>query len=121
MCWIYEGISREEFETAIRLVEQMIQSYGGIYLGEYSERDTQFMAGRETITEELKQKVFRYGEEYVRVGRLYFSQKPFIVLEFGGELYGPYEDAEPFPFDLERDALEQEIRYSLGVEPYPKA
>ena len=120
MRWAYENIPQEEFETAIELAEQMVQSFGAVDLGEQSGQKNCLLENRESISEEIKQKVFQYGDHYIRVDRVYFPEKPFVVLEFGKELSGPYEDADPFPFDLERDAFEQEIRYSMGIEPYPE-
>jgi len=30
------------------------------------------------------------------------------------------EDIEPFPYDLTEDELLNEVKYSLGIKPYPK-
>lgn len=40
---------------------------------------------------------------------------PCIVLEFSENINGPYEDADPFPYNLEMKAFEYEIRYSMGI------
>lgn len=48
--------------------------------------------------------------------RVYFTEKPFIVLEFSDKIDGPYEDADPFPYDLPDNKFEYEIRFSLGLE-----
>lgn len=46
---------------------------------------------------------------------MYFPERPFLVLEFSEEIEGPYEDGDPFPFDLPEAALEQEVRDALGI------
>ena len=48
---------------------------------------------------------------------MFFSRGPFIVLEFSDRPEGPYEDADPFPYDLPDDELEAEIRFDLGLDP----
>jgi len=50
-----------------------------------------------------------------------FSQKPFIVIEFGfldDFVNNTTEDAEPFPYDLTYEEIVKEVRYSMGIEPY---
>ena len=44
------------------------------------------------------------------------TDKPFLVLEFSEYRYGPYEDSDPFPYDLSDYEIEQEIRYIFVVE-----
>ncbi len=44
------------------------------------------------------------------------TDKPFLVLEFSEYRDGPYEDSDPFPYDLSYYKIEQEIRYIFGVE-----
>lgn len=58
----------------------------------------------------------KLGDDFIRVDWVYFTQKPFIVLEFSDKIDGPYEDADPFPYDLPDDEFEMEIRFSLGLE-----
>lgn len=41
---------------------------------------------------------------------------PFLVLEFSKEEKEPYEDADPFSYDLPEIECEQKIRYALGIE-----
>lgn len=46
----------------------------------------------------------------------------FIVIECGtyDELINDVmEDADPFPYDLTEDELLSEVKYILGIEPYP--
>ncbi len=49
--------------------------------------------------------------------------KPFLVIECGtydGLMKNIMGDADPFPYDLTEDELLNEVKYSLGIEPYPK-
>ena len=66
---------------------------------------------------------FEYEGQYYRVDEVCFSDRPFIVIECGtyDELMkNIMEDADPFPFDLSDDELLNEVKCSLGIEPYPK-
>ena len=52
-----------------------------------------------------------------------FPNKPFIVIECGtyDELINNVMDeADPFPYDLTEAELLKEVKYSLGIEPYPE-
>lgn len=68
------------------------------------------------MTEHVEKNIWKYKEEYVRVDRVYFLEKPFIVLEFSKKKEGPYEDADPFPYDMPDIDFEQEIKFSLGIK-----
>ncbi len=68
--------------------------------------------------ESVDRKTFGYT-----VDEVCFSDRPFIVIECGtyDELMkNIMEDADPFPFDLSEDELLNEVKCSLGIEPYPK-
>ena len=39
---------------------------------------------------------------------------------FGDSIETIGDDAEPFPYDLDKEELEAEVRYSLGIEEYPE-
>lgn len=65
----------------------------------------------------MEKNVWKFKEAYVRVDRVYFTEKPFIVLEFSKKKEGPsYEDADPFPYDMSDLDFEQEIMFSLGIK-----
>ena len=42
-----------------------------------------------------------------------------MVLSFGNSIETIFEDAEPFPYNLPDEELILEVKYSLGIEPYP--
>ena len=118
--WPYPNVNYAEFEAAIRQAEQMLQKLGAKYVEDSENRVTWIWGNGASGSEEAQQKVFQYGNGFYRVGSVYFSEKPFIVLEYADKISGPYADAEPFPFDLPEKEFEQEIRYSLGIGPYPE-
>lgn len=80
---------------------------------------TSVLNKEEYITEQVTKSVYKFRDIYVCVDKMYFPDKPFLVLEFADEIEGPYEDADPFPFDLPMEEVKLEIEYALGVLPYP--
>lgn len=120
MYWPYENIDCAEFEAAIKLAEHIIQNLGAVYIEEHTDNEIWMTSKVQQISEQMKKKVFKFRNEYVRVDKVYFSEEPYIVLEFGNKVSGPYEDADPFPFNIERNAFEREIRCSMGIDPYPE-
>jgi len=119
MNWPYENIEYNELDTAIKSCEQIIVSLGGMFVTERKENETWFMNKDDYITEQVLKKVYRFRDSYVCVDKIYFPKKPFLVLKFADEMKGPYEDADPFPYDLSRDEIKLEIQYALEVLPYP--
>lgn len=113
--------SREynEFITAVKTCEQIIVSLGGRLIAECKENETWVLNKEDYITEKVVKNVYKFRDSYVRVDKMYFSEKPFLLLQFADEIEGPYEDADPFPFDLPLEEIELEIKFSLGVLPYP--
>ena len=57
-----------------------------------------------------------FQDEYVQVDKILFPDLPFIVLEFSDRIEGPYEDADPFPYDLAFDEMEREIKFAMLSE-----
>lgn len=122
--WIYEGVTRQEFESIKDIVEKYIEMLGGNKVSielPYAKKTYSNIGNgfAENISARL---VFEYRGEYYRVSEVYFPEKPFIVIEAGtlDELINNVmEDVEPFPYDLTEDELLQEVKYSLGIDPYP--
>lgn len=113
MHWPYKNVEYTDCEKAIERVERMLQSFGAVYVEERSECDTWFMGNEICDTQVARKKTFRFRDEYVRVDKVYFADKPFIVLEFGDRIEGPYEDADPFPYDLAAEEVEREVKYLM--------
>ena len=109
--WFYDTIKREDFEKRKDYVEQVICELGGKKIDidiPYEHKNTS--------------PVFEFKNDYFRVDEILFKDKPFIVLEVGTleELMkNTMEDADPFPFDLSDDDIVKEVKYTLGIEPYP--
>lgn len=122
--WLYKNITREEFEKRKSYVEQIICELGG----EKADIEIPYKQKTTTIIDDYSEThnsirpIFKFENEYFRVDEVLFENKPFIVLECGTfeELMNnTMEDAEPFPFDLSDVDILKEVKYSLGIEPYP--
>lgn len=114
--WPYSCINKEEYLAKIVFVEKILQKYGAEYIEDFCETCTWSIRDGSYACEKVKKHVWKREDEYIRVDRVYFSEKPFLVLEFSKCKEGPYEDADPFPYDLPDNQMEQEIRFSLGLE-----
>ncbi len=103
MSWPYRNIAYKDLNENIKVCEQIIIQLGGKFVVEY-----------------MSKRIYRYRDEYVCVDKICFTEKPFIVLEFADVIEGPYEDSDPFPFDLAKEEMQLEVQYALGLLPYPK-
>ncbi len=122
--WYYDNITRDDFESVKNLVEKIMLELGAeifeIHLP-YEQKTTNYFGNFEE-TNYSERSIFVYNGEYFRVDEVLFSQKPFIVIECGDMndlLNNTMEDADPFPYDLSHEELRNEVKYSLGIEPYP--
>lgn len=122
--WQYENVTRKEFEKVKDTVEEIMQS---LCAEKYDirlpyEDKTTTVTADDTAQWTSHRSVYRYDDEFFRIGEVLFNNKPFIVIEFGTHddlLKNTMEDAEPFPFDLAYTDLVNEVKWSLGIEPYP--
>lgn len=114
--WMYASINREDFQEKIAFAEKLLEKYGAEYVIDFEERAFWTLKDDTHDYENIQKRIYKLGEEFIRVDWVYFTQKPFIVLEFADKIDGPYEDADPFPYDLADDEFEYEIRFSLGLE-----
>ena len=123
--WIYEKVTREEFESIKNVVEKCIVLLGGKKVSlelPYEQRTCSYI-GKDFIENISTRPAFEYNGTYYRVDEVCFPSKPFIVIEFGtyDELINNVmDDADPFPYDLTEEELLKEVKYSLGIEPYPE-
>lgn len=118
--WLYSDIDQTEYLAQIVHVEDILQKYGAEYIEDSIEENTWVFKNGSSVSEMARQRVWKRENEYIRVDKLYFPKKPFLVLEFSDCIEGPYEDADPFPYDLSETELEQEVRISLGIDsPLP--
>ena len=123
--WFYDNVSRADFEAVKDIVEKiMLQLGASVYDVQlpYEDKTTNYSGDNEE-TYYFERPVYTYNEFYFRVDEVLFSNKPFIVIECGDLdelLKNTMEDAEPFPYDLSPEEIRNEVKYSLGIEPYPK-
>ena len=121
--WPYKQVTREEFEHVKDKVENMIIRFGGIACDislPYVGKTTSLYAENEVVNLSNRP-VYKYNDEYFIVEEVCFA-KPFVVIEYGDYddlLHNRMMDAEPFPYDLPDELLEKEVKYSLGILPYP--
>ena len=110
---IYQVVqSGSEDET----IKKLLEKYGAEYVIDFEERAFWTLKDGTHAYENIQKRIYKLGKEFIRVDWVYFTQKPFIVLEFADKIDGSYEDADPFPYDLADDEFEYEIRFSLGLE-----
>ena len=114
--WIYVSISRENFLKRIAFAEKLIEKYGAKYVKSIEYEGYWTLKDGTNAFEKIQKNVFHLSKEFIRVDWIYFPEKPFIILEFSDKIDGPYEDADPFPYDLPDNEFEYEIRFSLGLE-----
>lgn len=123
--WNYACATRKEFESSKDKIEKFIVLLGGVEVSvdlPYEQKTTSIF-GKNAIVNISTRTVYKYDDLYYRVDEVCFPEKPFIVIECGtyDELMNNIMDeAEPFPYDLTDDELLNEVKFSLGIEPYPE-
>lgn len=112
--WIYDNIKREDFLAKINLAETIIEKSGAFLSGNRQEKSSHIDGNGITIdSRNATKKIWNYKNQFICVDELFFREKPFIVLEFSDRPEGPYEDADPFPYDLSEEKMIQEIKTAL--------
>ena len=114
--WMYGSVSREDFLIKIAYAEKLLEKYGAKYVESIEYKGYWTLRDGTNAYENIQKRIYKLGDDFIRVDWVYFTQKPFIVLEFSDKIDGPYEDADPFPYDLPDGEFEYEIRFSLGLE-----
>lgn len=124
--WGYTSVSREEFEKRKELVAQIMRELGCEAVNlelPYEQKTTTIGLGIEE-TFVSNQPVYKFKNGYYRIDEVLFGEKPFIVLEYAETeeevKRNAMEDCDPFPYDLSDDDICNEVKYSLGIEPYPQ-
>lgn len=122
--WFYDNVTRDELEKQKDYVEKIMCEFGAMVLNielPYEQITTSYL-GDFQETYYSQRPIFQFNHAYFRVDELLCKEKPFIVIECGtyDELIkNTMEDADPFPYDLPNDEIKKEVKYSLGIEPYP--
>lgn len=123
--WFYTDVTREEFERVKDHIQEIMTGFGASVsdLTLSCQQKTTTVSANGTDTCVSKRPVFCFRNVYYRVDEVLYPAKPFVVIEFGCRedvLRGTMEDAEPFPYDLSDAELANEVKYSLGIAPYPE-
>ena len=105
----------EEYNKAVDFVLSYAESLGAEYVSITTEKFT-FASGDTAACDTLEQKIYKFGDEYFRIEKMYFKGKPFMVFSFGDSVEGTFEDADPFPYDLSEEELKEEVRLALRIE-----
>lgn len=108
--WKYDFVTREEFESLKNKIEDIIVTLGAksVYI---------------QLSYPSNRQLFEFNYEYYRVDEIFFETKPFVVIECGSydeSANNVMEDTNPFPYDLSDDELINEVKYALGIIPYPQ-
>ena len=111
------GQVSELLAEKIALAEKFLQKYGAELVGATEELEAFVHTDGAFFQEKVEKRLWKRGEDYIRVDKMLFSNGPFIVLEFSDRPEGPYEDADPFPYDLPVDEFEAQICFDLGLDP----
>lgn len=123
--WNYTEITRDEFEKLKNHIEEIMVAHGAVAQDidlPYSQQTTTIHKDSNAIVWEGYRKAYKYKDLYYRIDEICFENKPYIVAEVGtyDELMNNImEDAEPFPWDLSEEELEDEVSFFLGEKPYP--
>ena len=118
--WPYTNHSEEEYNKAIEFVQNYAQSLGAKYICSKLQKFTTISGDKDSVSETLEMKIFKFKDEYFWLEYHFQPARPFIVFSFGDSVDTIFEDAEPFPYNLSEEELKAEVRYSLGIEKYPK-
>ncbi len=105
----------EEYNKAVDFVLSYAESLGAEYALTTTEKFT--IASGDTATiDTLELKIYRFGDEFFRIERMYFKGKPFVVFSFSDSVEGPFEDADHFPYNLSEEELKEEVRLALRID-----
>ena len=118
--WPYTNHSEEEYNKAIEFVQNYAQSLGAKYICSKLQKFTTISGDDDPVCETLEMKIFKFKDEYFWLENHFQTDRPFIVFSFGDSVDTIFEDAEPFPYNFSEEELKAEVRYSLGIEKYPK-
>ena len=112
--WQYENVTRQQFECIKDKVERYIVLLGGrkIQLEFPDAFNTISYADEDVVVGRAGRAVYEYNGEFFRVDEVCFAEKEARKNQM--------IDADPFPYDLSDEELLTEVKYSMGLEPYPK-
>lgn len=122
----YEGVSRAEFERRKDFVAQIMCGLGcePVKIELCYVQKTTSITGEYQRTWISDRPLYKFTNGYYRIDEVLFPEKPFIVLEYADTeervRNNAMEDIDPLPYDLSDEDIIKEVKYSLGIEPYPE-
>ena len=111
----YNNILDEEYNKTVVFLLAYAESLGAEYVCSRTERFVTTSKGT-TIREGPEMKIYKFGDEYFRIEKFSLPDKPWMVFSFSDSVEGPYEDADPFPYDLSEEELKEEVRFALRIK-----
>lgn len=118
--WWYKNVTREEFEKCKDKAEKIMEELGAERMDiqmPYRNRRTSYSGSLMDVCDK-ERAAYVFRGEYFRVDEVLFREKPFIVIEGGSReelMNNTLCDADPFPYDLSRDEMIEEVEWSLGI------
>ena len=80
--WPYSCIDKADFLAQIISVEKILQKYGAEHIEDICEKGKWLLSDDSYAYETIQKHIWKRKNEYICVDRIYFSEKPFLVLEF---------------------------------------
>lgn len=124
--WGYSALSRAEFEKRKDFVEQIMRGLGCVSVNVERAYVQKTVSIGENYDETWcsDRPIYKFQNGFYCIDEVLFPKKPFIVLEYAETeekvKNNAMEDCDPFPYDLSDEDTIKEVRYSLGIEPYPQ-
>ena len=115
--WPYKNHREEDYYKTIEFVENYAVSLGAEYVCTKEGKNTTF-SGDKVVMEELKMRNFKFRDVFFWIEHHFQGDCPYIVFSFGDSIDSIFDDADPFPYNLEEEVIKAEVRYSLGIEKY---
>lgn len=123
--WNYKDVTRQQFECVKDKVEGYIVLLGGKKIQielPYTPKTISYVQDC-AVDGGIGRAIYEYNGEYFRVDEVCFADKPYVVIEYCESvdevMRNQMMDADPFPYDLSDEKMMEEVKYSMGIEPYP--
>ena len=108
--------TKDEIEVKLEYLESIFEKYGAVPLNINEKNMEKFH----------QRKIYQYKDNYYRVDSADFEDNGeiFLVLSSTDEKkyadIGLLEDIDAFSAGMSDEQLEKQVRYALGIEPYPE-
>ncbi len=126
--WPYKNITRDQFEVRKDFVEKLLKECGAIEicvkLRGNNVVSTLSMSNKTEVIWKQNRSIYKYDNRYYRISEYCPSSAPYIVIETAETLdqvmHNIMEDCEPFSPELPDERMLREVKFALGIEPYPR-